>query len=150
MGVGSQDPFWQNSLAMQNPADRPLSPHLSVYRPMYTMVLSILHRSSGLYLSVCGFLFVGWLLSAALGPEAYACATAFFSSLALRIVLTLALAAFWYHFFAGLRHLAWDAGFGFEKQTARLSGRLVVVSAAAAFAATLVLTPAGRFIAGLS
>ena len=147
--MGSPDPFWQNGLAMQNPTDRPLSPHLSVYRPMYTMVLSILHRSSGLYLSVCGFLFVGWLLAAALGPEAYACATAFFSSLALRIVLALALAAFWYHLFAGIRHLAWDAGYGFEKRTARLSGRFMVVCAGAALAATLVFTPAGRFIAGL-
>ncbi len=147
--MGSQDPFWQNSLAMQNPADRPLSPHLSVYRPMYTMMLSILHRASGLYLTVCGFLFVGWLLAAALGPEAYACATAFFSSLALRIVLALALAAFSYHFFAGLRHLAWDAGYGFEKRTARMSGRFILVCAVAAFAATLFFTPVGRFIAGL-
>jgi succinate dehydrogenase / fumarate reductase cytochrome b subunit len=134
---------------MQNPAERPLSPHLSVYRPMYTMVLSILHRASGLYLSVCGILFVGWLFAAALGPEAYACATAILSSLGLRIVLALALAAFWYHFFAGLRHLAWDAGYGFEKRTARRSGRLMFACAAAAFAATLVFTPAGRFVAGL-
>jgi succinate dehydrogenase / fumarate reductase cytochrome b subunit len=116
---------------------------------MYTMVLSILHRASGLYLSFCGFLFVGWLLAAALGPEAYACATAFFTSLALRIVLALALAAFWYHLFAGIRHLAWDAGYGFEKRVARRSGRLMFACAIAAFAATLVFTPAGRFVAGL-
>jgi succinate dehydrogenase / fumarate reductase cytochrome b subunit len=134
---------------MPYPADRPLSPHLQVYRPMYTTVLSILHRASGLYLSVCGFLFVGWLFAAALGPEAYACAAVFFSSLALRIVLALALAAFWYHLFAGVRHLAWDAGYGFEKRTARLSGRLMVACAAAALALTLVFTPAGRFVAGL-
>ena len=134
---------------MPNPAERPLSPHLQVYRPMYTTVLSILHRMGGLYLSACAFLFVGWMLAAALGPEAYACATAFFSSLPLRIVLALALAAFWYHLFAGIRHLAWDAGYGFEKRTARLSGRLVIALAVSAFAATLVLTPAGRFVAGL-
>ncbi len=115
---------------------------------MYTMVLSILHRASGLYLSACGFLFVGWMVSAALGPGAYACASRFFSSLALRIVLALAVAAFWYHLFAGLRHLAWDAGYGFEKRAARRSGWLVVALAAAAFAATLLATPAGRFFAG--
>lgn len=147
--MGSLDPFWQNSLAMPYQTERPLSPHLSVYRPMYTMVLSILHRASGLYLSMCGFLFVGWLLAAALGPEAYACATAFFTSLALRILLALALAAFWYHLFAGIRHLAWDAGYGFEKRVARRSGRLMFACAIAAFAATLVFTPAGRFVAGL-
>src|SRR6187431_1768550 len=87
LAVGSPDPFWQNSLAMPLPAERPLSPHLQVYRPMYTMVLSILHRASGLYLSACGFLLVGWLVAAALGPEAYACAIRFFTTLAMRIVL---------------------------------------------------------------
>lgn len=116
---------------------------------MYTMVLSILHRASGLYLSACAFLFVGWMLAAALGPEAHACAQAFLSSLPMRLVLAVALAAFWYHLFAGIRHLAWDAGFGFEKRTARRSGRVMFVLAAAAFAATLAFTPAGRFVAGL-
>lgn len=133
---------------MPLPADRPLSPHLQVYRPMYTMVLSILHRASGLYLSACGFLFVAWIAAAALGQDAYACATGVLASLPMRIVLALALAAFWYHLFAGIRHLAWDAGFGFEKKAARASGAVVVVTAAAAFAATLLLTPAGRFLAG--
>ncbi len=113
---------------------------------MYTMVLSIMHRASGLYLSACGFLFVGWIVSAALGPAAYACASRYFSTLPMRIVLALALLAFWYHLFAGLRHLSWDAGYGFEKRSARLSGALVVAAAAAAFGATLFLTPAGRFV----
>lgn len=134
---------------MPNLVERPLSPHLSVYRPMYTTVLSILHRASGLYLSACAFLFVGWMLAAALGAEAYACVQAFFASLPMRIALALALAAFWYHLFAGMRHLAWDAGYGFEKHTARRTGRLVVALAAVAFAATLAFTPAGRFMAGM-
>lgn len=131
-------------------ADRPLSPHLQVYRPMYTLVLSILHRASGLYLSACGFLFVAWIAAAALGPDAYACATNILATLPMRVVLALALAAFWYHLFAGIRHLVWDAGFGFEKKAARASGALVVATAVAAFAATLLLTPAGRFLAGLA
>jgi succinate dehydrogenase / fumarate reductase cytochrome b subunit len=133
---------------MPQSVERPLSPHLSVYRPMYTMVLSILHRASGLWLSACAFLFVGWMLAAALGPAAHARASAVFSSLPMRVVLALALAAFWYHLFAGIRHLAWDAGMGFEKSAARLSGRIVVVLATAAFLVTLFLTPAGRFLAG--
>ena len=95
---------------------------------MYTMVLSIMHRASGLYLSGCGFLFVAWIVSAALGPAAYACVSRFLSTLPMRIVLALALAAFWYHLFAGMRHLSWDAGYGFEKRSARRSGALVVVS----------------------
>lgn len=133
---------------MAHPAERPLSPHLQVYRPMYTMVLSILHRASGLWLSACGFLFVAWLAAAALGTEAYACLIGVFSSLPVRLLLALGLAAFWYHFFAGLRHLAWDAGFGFEKATARRSGRIIVLLATLAFLATAFLTPAGRFLAG--
>lgn len=115
---------------------------------MYTTVLSIVHRASGLWLSACGFLFVAWLSAAALGPDAFACVTGVYASVAGRIVLALGLAAFWYHLFAGLRHLAWDAGFGFEKKTARGSGRAVVLLAAAAFLATVFLTPAGRFLAG--
>jgi succinate dehydrogenase / fumarate reductase cytochrome b subunit len=116
---------------------------------MYTTVLSILHRASGLYLSGCGFLLVGWLVAAALGPDAYACAVSIFSTLAMRIVLLLALAAFWYHLFAGCRHLAWDAGHGFEKKVARRSGSAIVLLAAAALVATLMLTPAGRFLVGM-
>jgi succinate dehydrogenase / fumarate reductase cytochrome b subunit len=66
----------------------------------------------------------------------------------MRIVLALALAAFWYHLFAGIRHLAWDAGYGFEKRTARRSGRVMFACAVAALIATLWCTPAGRFLAG--
>lgn len=117
---------------------------------MYTLVLSILHRASGLYLSACGFLFVAWLASAAIGPDAYARMAGALSGAPLRAVLALALAAFWYHLFAGLRHLAWDAGLGFEKPSARRSGAAVVLLAALAFAATLLASPAGRFLAGLS
>jgi succinate dehydrogenase / fumarate reductase cytochrome b subunit len=133
---------------MQSPAERPLSPHLQVYRPMYTMVLSILHRVSGLFLSACSLLFVAWIVAVAAGPAAYATAGRIYSSLAVRLVLTLALAAFWFHLFAGIRHLAWDMGFGFEKSSARATAAVVLVSAASAFAATLFLTPAWRWLTG--
>ncbi len=116
---------------------------------MYTMVLSILHRASGLYLSACSLLFVGWIAAVAAGPAAHAIAGRFFSCLGVRIVLGLALAAFWYHLFAGIRHLAWDTGLGFEKSAARRSAAVVLVLAAGAFAATLFLTPAGRWLAGM-
>jgi succinate dehydrogenase / fumarate reductase cytochrome b subunit len=115
---------------------------------MYTMVLSILHRASGLFLSACSLLFVAWLAAVAAGPDAYATAGRFFSSLAVRLLLTFALAAFWYHLFAGIRHLAWDMGFGFEKASARLSAVIVLTCAAGAFVATLLLTPAWRWLVG--
>ena len=95
---------------------------------------------------------VHWRLqsaAAAAGPECYARAVACLSMLPVRILLFLALAAFWYHLFAGIRHLAWDAGVGFSKAAARTSGALVVVLTLASLAATLWLTPAGRFLAGL-
>ncbi len=129
---------------------RPLSPHLQVYRLALTTVLSGLHRITGLLLSICSLLLVGWLVAAACGSGAYAMATRIFASWPLRFVLAGVLAMFWYHLFNGLRHLAWDAGFGFELRAARLSGALAVLSAALAVGATLVLTPAGRWLLGAS
>jgi succinate dehydrogenase / fumarate reductase cytochrome b subunit len=125
---------------------RPLSPHLQVYRPLYTMVLSILHRATGLFLSLASLLFVAWIAAIAAGEAALAALAAVFASLTFRLLLGAALAALCYHLFAGLRHLFWDAGYGFGKSAARASGALVVVLAASAFAATLWLTPAGRWL----
>jgi succinate dehydrogenase / fumarate reductase cytochrome b subunit len=119
--------------------ERPLSPHLQVYRPMYTMVLSISHRFAGLALAV-GFLLLAWWLMAVAGGEAdYAATAACLGSVPGKFALAAWLLAFWYHLFAGLRHLAWDAGHGFEKRTARRSGTLVVVLALAATAVTVAL-----------
>jgi succinate dehydrogenase / fumarate reductase cytochrome b subunit len=134
---------------MRLPAERPLSPHLSVYRPLYTMVLSMTHRMTGLFLSVVAFALVAWFAAAAAGPECYARAVACLSTLPARILLFLALGAFWFHLFAGIRHLAWDAGYGFSKTAARASGALLVLLALGALTASLWLTPAGRFLAGL-
>ena len=119
--------------------DRPLSPHLQVYRPTYTMVLSILHRMSGLALSASALLLVAWLVAAACGAEAYAVASRFFESLPVRLALAAAMMAFWYHLFAGLRHLAWDAGLGFERSAARKSGAAVVALALLATILTMAL-----------
>lgn len=127
---------------------RPLSPHLQIYRLRLTTVLSGLHRMSGLVLSLASPLLVAWLAALAGGAEAYGTAAAFFGSLPMRIVFAGLLATFWYHLFNGLRHLAWDAGYGFEQASARASGVLVLVATATAAAATLLLTPAGRWLWG--
>ncbi|HMI37844.1 MAG TPA: succinate dehydrogenase, cytochrome b556 subunit [Steroidobacteraceae bacterium] len=112
---------------------RPLSPHLFIYRFTYTMVLSILHRMTGLLLALGLCALVYWLASAAAGETAYGRAAELLRGWPLRALLYAWLASFCYHFLNGLRHLAWDAGFGLERTHARRSGRLVVVLAVAAF-----------------
>ena len=122
---------------------RPLSPHLQVYRLALGTVLSGLHRISGIALSAGSLLLVAWLVAAARGAAAYATAIRFFSSMPVRLVLAGALVAFWYHLFAGLRHMAWDLGLGFEKSVTRKSGLTVI--ALAAFMSILTLALARRF-----
>lgn len=117
--------------------ERPLSPHLQVYRFAYTMSLSILHRATGVALFVGLLLLSCWLLAAADGEEHYGRVAAFLGHPVLKIALIGWVAAFWYHLFAGLRHLVWDFGVGFDKPTARRSGRLVVVATVIAVAVTL-------------
>lgn len=117
--------------------DRPLSPHLQVYRLVFTMLLSGLHRITGLALSAASLLLVGWLVAAARGPDAYATAVRWLSGLSARLVLAAAVGAFWYHLFNGLRHMAWDAGFGFDRTASVRSGWAIVALSAVAFALTL-------------
>jgi succinate dehydrogenase / fumarate reductase, cytochrome b subunit len=122
-----------------SPQSRPLSPHLQVYRPMYTMVLSISHRISGVFQSIGMLLLVYWLVAAASGAGAYATAARLFGNPLVRLLIAGWIVAFWFHLFAGIRHLVWDAGYGFEKHTARRSGRFVVVLTALASLFTLAL-----------
>jgi succinate dehydrogenase / fumarate reductase cytochrome b subunit len=122
-----------------SPQSRPLSPHLQVYRPMYTMVLSISHRISGVFQSIGMLLLAYWLVAAASGDGAYATAARLFGSPLVKLAIVGWIVAFWFHLFAGLRHLVWDAGYGFEKRTARRSARLVVVLASLASLFTLAL-----------
>ncbi|MDE2218847.1 MAG: succinate dehydrogenase, cytochrome b556 subunit [Gammaproteobacteria bacterium] len=119
--------------------ERPLSPHLSIYRFMYTMALSILHRITGVWMAFGLCALVYWLMSAAAGEAQYGRATVLLGSAPARIVLLLWLAAFCYHFANGLRHLAWDAGLGLERRAARLSGRIVLALALLAFLGTAYL-----------
>ncbi len=112
---------------------RPLSPHLQIYRPQLTSILSILHRLTGVGLALGAVLFAYWIAAAAYGAEAFARANAVFVSGFGRLVLFGMTFAFFYHFANGLRHLAWDAGFGFDMKTLNRSGIAVV---AVAFAAT--------------
>jgi succinate dehydrogenase / fumarate reductase cytochrome b subunit len=106
---------------------RPLSPHLQVYRPQLTSIMSILHRLTGIFLSLGVVALVGWLIAAAGGPAWFACAQQAAGSIIGRTLLFLWTAAFFYHLVNGLRHLAWDVGWGFELATAYRTGWLAMI-----------------------
>jgi succinate dehydrogenase / fumarate reductase, cytochrome b subunit len=109
---------------------RPLSPHLQVYRWQISSTLSILHRLTGVVLAVGGAGLVAWLLAVASGASAFLQATAILRSVPGQLLLVGWTFAFCYHLCNGIRHLAWDAGFGFDKHTARRSGVAAVACAA--------------------
>ena len=113
--------------------ERPLSPHLQIYRPQITSALSIFHRITGVGLGV-GTLLLVWWLAAASGSDAdYSAAAGFIGSPFGLLLLFGWTAALVYHFLNGIRHLAWDAGRGFALPEVHASGKLVLV-------ATIVLT----------
>ena len=109
--------------------NRPLSPHLQVYKPQLTSVLSILLRLIGVALALGTLLLVWWLIAAATGPEAYDTVQGFIGSIIGRLLLLGWTFALFYHLANGIRHLAWDTGRGFELATAYSTGWLVVIAA---------------------
>ncbi len=115
--------------------NRPLSPHIGVYRWRITSTLSILHRATGLAMSLSLAMLAAWLLAAATGPEAYARTSAFIASPLGLLILAAASFSLFFHLCNGIRHLFWDAGKGFEMEQARASGWAVV---AVSIAATVV------------
>lgn len=120
---------------------RPLSPSLQIYRPQLTSVLSFTHRVTGIALSVGAIVLVVWLIAAAAGPHAYSTVQAFMRSWFGLVLLFGWTFAFFFHFCNGIRHLAWDAGYGFELRTIYASGWTVVAASA--------LLTAAAWVAGL-
>jgi succinate dehydrogenase / fumarate reductase cytochrome b subunit len=110
-------------------SDRPLSPHLDVYAWQTSNTLSILHRLTGVALAVGAIALVGWLVSVASGPAAYASVNGFFAGPIGALLLFGWTFCFFYHLANGIRHLFWDAGYGFDKQRARQTGWLAVAVA---------------------
>jgi succinate dehydrogenase / fumarate reductase, cytochrome b subunit len=106
----------------------PLSPFL-IYRWQYSNFLSILNRATGLYLSIGLPLLIYWLVSVAAGPESYEKAQAVFAHPLTVAALVAWSASFFFHLLNGLRHLAWDVGYGFERKVARATGWTVFVGA---------------------
>ena len=110
--------------------ERPLSPHLMIYRPQLTSVLSITHRLTGVALVGGTALLTWWLVAAALGPGAFEVVQAFLGHWLGRLVLLGWTYALFYHLCNGIRHLFWDAGYGFELPTLYATGWLVMAAAA--------------------
>ncbi len=127
--MDSRDALMVGTDSTGKPVRRPLSPHLQIYRPQITSVLSITHRATGVALAIGLGLLVSWLLAIAEGPAGFAEAQAFFASALGRLMLFGWTLALFYHFCNGIRHLVWDAGYGFDLKTATKSGWLTVGAA---------------------
>lgn len=94
--------------------ERPLSPHLQIYRMTLTMAMSIVHRATGIALYVGTLLLVWWLVAAASGPNAYANVQDFTGSIIGRIIIFVYTWALMHHLLSGIRHFVWDLGYGFK------------------------------------
>jgi succinate dehydrogenase / fumarate reductase cytochrome b subunit len=112
-------------------AERPLSPHLSIYRPMLTMMMSIAHRISGAANAAGFLLLVWWLVAIAAGPEAYAQVSSVFASIPGRLILFLFSWSLIHHMLGGIRHLIWDTGHGLDKVSIELFAWATIIGSTA-------------------
>ena len=96
------------------PVERPLSPHLLIYRWPVTMVMSIVHRITGAGLYFGTLLVAWWMIAAAAGPNAYSTFAAFMNSYFGRLILFGYTWALLHHLLSGIRHFVWDLGYGFK------------------------------------
>lgn len=113
-------------MADVNRGNRPLSPHLTIYRPQLTSMTSILTRITGNALLISSLLVIWWFLAAATSPEYFAVANGVLTSWFGDIVMTLSVLGLWYHTLAGVRHLIWDNGIGLDIPTAEKMGYAVI------------------------
>jgi succinate dehydrogenase / fumarate reductase cytochrome b subunit len=119
--------------------ERPLSPHLQIYRVQMTSVSSILTRITGHALMVGVILAVWWLLAAAVSEQYFAIANAVMTSWFGKLVMTGSLWAVWYHYLAGLRHVLFDARLGLEIKTAEMLGWVCILGSVVLTVLTIVI-----------
>jgi succinate dehydrogenase / fumarate reductase cytochrome b subunit len=112
-------------------AEPPLSPHIQIYRWYFTMALSIAHRATGIVNSVMLLLLSWWLLALAAGPEAFGTVSMLVDSWLGTLILLGYTPVLFFHMGNGVRHLVWDAGYGFDPEIARQSGLAVLIFAGA-------------------
>jgi len=121
--------------------NHPVSPHLQIYRLPLTALLSITHRITGVLLSLGSLLLIGLLVAAAQGAEAYQVLIVHFQAWYGQVFLLGLLFSLYLHFCNGIRHLFWDAGYGFELETVDLTAKLAI-------AVAVVLTVATWWVGG--
>jgi succinate dehydrogenase / fumarate reductase, cytochrome b subunit len=126
-------------MADVNRRNRPLSPHLQVYRPQITSILSILHRITGVGLTLGAILIVWWFIAAAYSAEYFAFVDGLMTSWIGTLVMLGSLWALWYHALNGVRHLVWDAGRGYDLKMVEKSGIAVVAGSVLLTVLTVVM-----------
>lgn len=117
---------------------RPTSPHLQIYRPQITSVLSIFHRITGVGMALALILIVWWFLAASTDNAYFEMVDGFLTSWFGILILGGSLLAFWFHFFNGIRHLKWDAGLAMSKMQVQKSGKIAIAAALIATIASLI------------
>lgn len=126
-------------MADVNRGNRPLSPHLTIYRPQLTSMTSILVRITGIGMLLAALMIVWWFLAAATSPEYFATADGWVTSFLGDLIMTLSVWALWYHLLGGLRHLYWDTGRGLEVETAEKLGVAMLIGSVALTVITLLV-----------
>jgi succinate dehydrogenase / fumarate reductase cytochrome b subunit len=106
--------------------NRPLSPHLQIYKPQLTSVLSITHRGTGVFLTLGALFLSCWLLSVANGPESYTAVQQYILSWYGQIIIYAWVFSLYFHLCNGIRHLLWDVGLGLDIKSTYISGYIVV------------------------
>ena len=126
-------------MADVNRGDRPLSPHLTIYRPQINSIMSILHRITGAGLVLAFLMIVWWFVAAASGADAFASADGVLTSILGGLILIGSVFALWYHACNGIRHLIWDTGSGLEIEQVKMSGYVAIGAAAFLTLVTLIV-----------
>ena len=128
----AQGPEAQKRAGPRGPEARPMSPHLSVWRWHLTMLCSILNRMTGIALYGGLLILAAWAIALANVPDSYALVMGLLGSLLGKLVMLGLTFSLFFHLAAGIRHLVWDAGYGYDPKTADMTGAAAIAFAIAA------------------
>ncbi len=117
----------QNTNKQTSRSDRPLSPHLQIYKPQLTSVLSITHRGTGVFLSLGAILLSGWLMAAATHPKNFTLIQTHLGNWYGQCLLAVFAFSLYFHLCNGIRHLFWDSGLGLDIETSYKSGYAALI-----------------------